>query len=432
MKYTFQVILFLISLWTIDLSGQGQKAQYLDPEIRNEIKTIGESEKVQQAFQYILETEARTLDEHILLTEIPAPPFKETKRAEKWMEMIQIETGIDSVWMDEVGNVLALKKGSNGDKTIVLDAHLDTVFPEETDVTVQMRGDTLYAPGIGDDTRGLAMVLSVARAIHKTGIETDAHQLYIGSVGEEGLGDLRGVKHLFRSGGPKIDTWISIDGGNTGRVNNRGLGSYRYKVMFKGDGGHSWGAFGLANPHHALGSAIHNFVIEADRFTATGPRTSYNVGRIGGGTSINSIPFESWMEIDIRSIAPERLDSMENILRTACESALKEQNEIARIGEPLTLDFQKIGNRPSGSVDEGATIIQRAIGATAFIGKYPELTIGSTNSNIPISQGIPAVTIGRGGKALNAHSLNEWWLNDEGHLAIQLALLLFVTECGMN
>jgi len=407
-------------------------SSFLDPVVRETIKTVGDRNDIKSAFQYINDTDNRTVKEHIELTEIPAPPFKEEIRATHWLEMIKVETGLDSVWIDEVGNVLAWKKGRQGNRTVVLDAHLDTVFPEGTDVTVKMKGDTLSAPGIGDDTRGLAMVLSVARAIHHAKIETQANQLYVASVGEEGLGDLRGVKHLFREGGPQIDAWISIDGGNTGRVNNQALGSYRYKVEFLGPGGHSWGAFGLANPHHAIGSAIHHFVAAADAYTSDGLKTSYNVGVMGGGTSVNSVPFESYMLVDIRSEVPTRLDAMEKILHKACEKALNAQNEIARLGHPIELKITKIGNRPSGSIDERAPLIQNAIGATAFMGKYPKLTIGSTNSNIPISLGVPAVTIGRGGKAQFGHSLNEWWMNDEsGPQAIQLALLLFVVECGI-
>lgn len=420
----------------LSFSSQAQigetPSSYLDPAVRASIKSTGARSDVQAAFQYILETDDRTVREHIELTEIPAPPFKEEVRAAHWLKMIKVETGLDSVWIDEVGNVLAWKKGLVGNRTVVLDAHLDTVFPEGTDVKVEVSGDTLKAPGIGDDTRGLAMVLSIARALHHAQISTAANQLFVASVGEEGLGDLRGVKHLFKEGGPQIDAWISIDGGNTGRVNNQALGSYRYKVEFIGDGGHSWGAFGLANPHHAMGDAIHHFVAAADAFTSDGPKTSYNVGVMGGGTSVNSIPFESYMLVDMRSEVPSRLDAMEKILYKACEKALKAQNDIARIGHPIELKITKIGDRPSGSIDEKEPLIQKAIGATAFIGKYPKLTVGSTNSNIPISLGVPAVTIGRGGKARNAHSLNEWWTNDEsGPEAIQLALLLFVAECGL-
>ncbi len=424
-------VFLLLMLFTLPayLFSQSQVISEINPTYATEIKKLSEDAKIKAAFDLILKDDQRTVAEHILLTEIPAPPFKEMERAKEFKKMLFKETGLDSIWIDKVGNVVAFKKGKVGKRTVALDAHLDTVFPEGTDVKVKMRGDTLYAPGISDDTRGLAMVLAIARAIHKTGIETAANQLYVGSVGEEGLGDLRGVKHLFSKEGPSIDAWISIDGGTIGRVNNQGLGSYRYKVSFHGPGGHSWGAFGLGNPHHALGAAIQHFVQAADRFTASGPKTSYNVGRIGGGTSVNSIPFISWMEIDTRSILPARLDSLERILRTAVDKALQEQNALIRLGEPLTVTVEKIGNRPSGSMAKESPIIQRAIAATAYFGKRPSLTIGSTNSNIPFSLGIPAVTIGRGGKGRNAHSLHEWWINEEGHRATQMALLMFIAEC---
>ena len=308
---------------------------------------------------------------------------------------------------------------------------MDTVFPEGTDVTVKIKNDTLFAPGIGDDTRGLAMLITILRAMNQHNIDTEADVLFIGTVGEEGLGDLRGVKHLFSEKGPGIDSWISIDGGQIGRVNNKALGSHRYKVSFKGQGGHSWGAFGLANPHHALGTAIHYFAQEADAFTRRGPRTSYNVGRIGGGTSVNSVPFISWMEIDMRSIDPQRLDSMDIILKNAVQKALDEHNKMKRLGYDITVEMELIGDRPSGELSMDLPIIQRAMAATAYFGKRPKLSRGSTNSNIPISMGIPAVTIGRGGIGLNAHSLNEWWYNEEGHKAVQLALLLLLLESGM-
>jgi len=295
-----------------------------------------------------------------------------------------------------------------------------------------MRGDTLYAPGAADDTRGLAMVIRVLQAMNDAKIETAHDVLFVGSVGEEGLGDLRGVKHLFSAKGTKIDSWIAIDGGSLGRVNNQGLGSHRYRITFRGPGGHSWGAFGLGNPHHALGTAIHNFVQAADAFTAYGPKTSYNVGIISGGTSINSIPFSSSMEIDMRSIDPARLDTMDVILKDAVNAALAAQNKIKRLGKPLTVDIDKIGDRPSGELSEKLPIIQRALACTAFMGKRPQLTRGSTNSNIPISLGIPAVTIGRGGIGRNAHSLAEWWLDVEGYKSTQLALLLLLAEAEID
>lgn len=412
------------------LRGQGEAVESINPLFQQEIKELTSRPAIQKAFAQILEEDNQTIEDLIHLTEIAAPPFEENERAEEFKTML-MQAGLKNVWIDEVGNVLALRKGLEGKRLVALDAHLDTVFPKETDVSVKTNGDTLLAPGIGDDTRGLAMVLAVVRALEDSEIATKADLLIVGSVGEEGLGDLRGVKHLFK-GDLQIDSWISIDGGDIGRVNNKALGSYRYRVTFMGPGGHSWGSFGLANPHHALGSAIEYFVQSADEFTTEGPKTSYNIGRIGGGTSINSIPFSSWMEIDIRSIKPARLDIMEDLLKNAISRAVKEQNDRRRLGKELTVNIEKIGERPSGELPEDLPIIQRAIAATAYFGKRARLSRGSTNSNIPISLGVPAVTIGRGGQGGNGHALDEWWINDEGHKSIQLALLLVIAEAGMS
>ena len=297
---------------------------------------------------------------------------------------------------------------------------------------VKIQNDTLFAPGIGDDTRGLSMILTILETIKANNIQPKNNLLFVGSVGEEGLGDLRGVKHLFRENGPQIDSWIAIDGGNIGRVNNKGLGSYRYRVTFEGPGGHSWGTFGLGNPHHAMGEAIGNFVRASDIYTEKGPKTSYNVGVVSGGTSINSIPFESIMEIDIRSIEPKRLDAMEVILKEAVKKALAHQNDLKRQGPDLTVKIDKIGNRPSGELSDTLPLIQRTLAATTHFGAEPFLTRGSTNSNIPITKGIPSVTIGRGGNGGKAHSLGEWWVNEEGYKAIQLALLIVLSETGIN
>jgi acetylornithine deacetylase/succinyl-diaminopimelate desuccinylase-like protein len=276
------------------------------------------------------------------------------------------------------------------------------------------------------------MLLTIAETIKMNNIEPVNNIIFIGTVGEEGLGDLRGVRYLFENNNPKIDSWIAIDGGSIGRVNNQALGSYRYEVVFDGPGGHSWGAFGLVNPHHALGYGIKNFIEKADLYTSSGPKTSYNVGVISGGTSINSIPFESSMLIDIRSIEPNRLDDMEEILFNSMQKALKEQNEMKRSGSDLTLTINKIGNRPSGKVEESVPLIQRTIAATQYMGVEPRLTIGSTDSNIPISIGVPAVTIGRGGEGGGAHSLDEWWINKDGYKSIQLALLILLSESEIN
>jgi acetylornithine deacetylase/succinyl-diaminopimelate desuccinylase-like protein len=403
----------------------------VDKSYTKDIEKLSRNTKVKKAFEYIVDIEEKTNRNLIELTEIEAPPFKEMKRAEEFAERLRL-AGLENVWIDSIGNVLGFLKGSIGDKNIALDAHIDTVFPEGTDVKVRVKNDTLFAPGIADDTRGLAMILTIAESIKKQNIEPINNIIFIGTVGEEGLGDLRGVRYLFKNNNPKIDTWIAIDGGSIGRVNNQALGSYRYEVVFEGPGGHSWGAFGLVNPHHALGSGIRDFVQKADIYTSTGPKTSYNVGIISGGTSINSIPFKSSMQIDIRSIEPNRLDDMEEILFNSMQKATNEQNEIKRSGPDLRLAINKIGNRPSGKVDESVPLIQRTIAATQHMGVEPRLTIGSTNSNIPISLGVPAVTIGRGGDGGKAHSLDEWWINKDGYKSIQLALLILLSESGIN
>jgi acetylornithine deacetylase/succinyl-diaminopimelate desuccinylase-like protein len=395
------------------------------------IKKLTRNKKVKKAFNYIIDIEEKTNKNLIELTEIEAPPFKEEKRAKEFAKRLQL-AGLENVWIDSIGNVIGFLKGSIGNKNIAINAHIDTVFPEGTDVRVQERNDTLYAPGIGDDTRGLAMLLTIAETIKMNNIEPVNNIIFIGTVGEEGLGDLRGVRYLFENNNPKIDSWIAIDGGTIGRVNNQALGSYRYEVVFDGPGGHSWGAFGLVNPHHALGYGIKNFIEKADLYTSSGPKTSYNVGVISGGTSINSIPFESSMLIDIRSIEPNRLDDMEEILFNSMQKALKEQNEMKRSGSDLTLTINKIGNRPSGKVEESVPLIQRTIAATQYMGVEPRLTIGSTDSNIPISIGVPAVTIGRGGEGGGAHSLDEWWINKDGYKSIQLALLILLSESEIN
>ena len=422
------IVMVLVFIFSITNNVYGQDALKTNKKIDKELAKLLKDKSIKSAFEYIDAIEEETNKNLIELTEIAAPPFLEGERA-KALEKMFVDAGVDNVSIDEVGNVVALKKGTEGGKVIALDAHLDTVFPEGTSVNVQQRGDTLFAPGIGDDTRGLAMLLTIFKAMKNSNLKTKADIWFVASVGEEGLGDLRGVKHLFRNGAPKIDSWISIDGGSIGRVNNAGLGSVRYKALFTGKGGHSWGAFGLANPHHALGYAIKEFSVNAKKYTDEGPKTSFNIGRMGGGTSVNSIPFESWMEVDMRSVDKDRLVEIDSIFKASMQTALEEYNN-SGIDDKISLELIKIGDRPSGELSIDTPLVQRAISATTLFGATPSLTRGSTNSNIPISLGIPAITIGRGGIGGGAHSLNEWWLNKNGAEAIKLALLLTVSEAG--
>ncbi|WP_109300827.1 M20/M25/M40 family metallo-hydrolase [Aquimarina sp. AU474] len=411
--------------------GYTQDKPEVTKEYANEISTIIKSKAVQLAMNTIDSLDEQTIDNMVMLTEIPAPPFGETKRAEKFKDLF-IASKVDSVWMDSEGNVLALRKGEKRNKLVVLDAHMDTVFPQETDVSVKKEGNTYTAPGIGDNTRGMAMLIAVLDGMNKASIKTDADIVFVGTVGEEGLGDLRGVKHLFSANSDiKIDSWISIDGGGVGRIINGGLGSKRYKAVFKGKGGHSWGAFGLANPHHALGNAITLFVEEATKYTQIkGPKTSFNIGRIGGGTSVNSIPFESWMEVDMRSLSPKRLLEIDSIFKRSMKNAEIKYNS-SGVENKVTLEIIPIGDRPSGTLDKNTPLVQRAISVTSFFNIQPKLSTGSTNSNIPIAKNIPAITISRGGKGKGAHSLHESWTNINGTESIKMALLITLAEAGL-
>jgi len=414
-----------------------QPTPEVDPAVAAEIEAIASHADVQAALAYLERIEPRSLDELVELTQIPAPPFMEEERAAAFADMLRA-AGADSVWIDGIGNVIGLRRGTTGDRTVALDAHLDTVFPIETDVTVQFRGDTLYAPGIGDDTRGLIVVRNVLEAMVEHDLRTEADLLFIGTVGEEGLGDLRGVKYLFGESGTgeeglRIDAFIAVDGGDETRIVNQAVGSHRYRVTFEGPGGHSWGAFGLPNPHNALAAAITHFVADADAHTSEGPRTSYSIGRIGGGTSVNSIPFESWMEVDMRSLDNASLVALDALFQDAMLRGLADENALRRRGPELTVDVDMVGDRPAGTLDPVTTpLVQRAMAVVVHQGGAPAVGSGSTNANTPISLGIPAITIGRGGEGGGAHSLDEWWLPVNPHLAAGNALLITLAEGGFG
>lgn len=395
-----------------------------------DMRTLAERKDVQEAFRVIESLEGVSESELIELTEIPAPPYQESKRARRFASMLR-DAGMADVAIDEQGNVLTRWHGTSGARTVALVAHLDTVFPAGTDVEVRREGDKLFAPGVGDNSRGLVVMLSLIKAMQASRIATRDDILFVASVGEEGIGDLRGVKYLHRAGGPRIDEFIAIDGGSDERVVNHAIGSIRYRLVFNGPGGHSWGAFGLANPAHALSRAIYYFDLEASDFVESGIRTSYNIGRVGGGTSVNSIPFESWAEVDMRSENPARLELIDAIFHRCVARALEEANDQRDRGEPLSVDVETLGRRPSGIVAPETPLIQRALAATRYFGIEPELGSGSTDANVAIALGIPATTISRGGSSGGAHSLDEWWSGVDGHIGIQKALLITLASTGV-
>jgi acetylornithine deacetylase/succinyl-diaminopimelate desuccinylase-like protein len=344
----------------------------------------------------------------ITLTEIPAPSFKEEKKGAAFMEMLRA-AGLSDVERDPEGNVMGVRRGTGGGPLIAIAAHLDTVFPEGTDVHVKRNGTTLSAPGIGDNTRSLAVLLSMIRAMDAAGIKTTADILFVGDVGEEGLGDLRGMKYLFTKGRykDKITQFIALDGsGPGGNIVTGAVGSKRYLVTFKGPGGHSYGAFGLVNPAFAMAAAIQQF--QAIKVPQS-PKTTFNIGRVGGGTSVNSIPQDIWMEVDMRSESPLELEKVETAFLALVRSAVDGENRArSTAAGAITADVKLIGARPSGRTANTAPIAQIASEAATAAGLTPVFNYSSTDANLPISLGIPAIRLESGGTGDRAHAPDEW------------------------
>ncbi len=376
---------------------------------------------VRAALAAVERNERQILDEQVRLCEIPAPPFKEQARAEAFRRAFEA-LGLENVRVDAEGNVLGERPGTSRGPHLVFSAHLDTVFPEGTDVRVRREGTLLRGPGIGDDCRGLAVVLGVIRAMRDAGVQTPGPITFVGTVGEEGLGDLRGVKRLFNETlKGRVDRFVSVDGTGWG-ITHIAVGSRRYRVTFKGPGGHSYGAFGLVNPIHALGRAVGAI---ADIEVPASPKTTFNVGRIGGGTSVNSIAFEAWMEIDMRSADPSALRAVDARIQQAIDRALAAENARWRKGT-LTVDRQLVGERPAGRTPEEAPVVQAVVSVTRALRLPVSLDEGSTDSNIPMSLGIPAAPIDGGGRGSGAHSLGETFDATDSWKGTQRALLVAI------
>ena len=367
-------------------------------------------------------TEAQTIADQIRFCEIPAPSFKEDARGQE-LKRVFTQLGLRNVRVDKVGNVLGDYPGAAARPHLVLAAHLDTVFPEGTDVKVKREGTLLKGPGIADDCRGLAVMTAIIREMRKAEVKTPGSITFVANVGEEGLGDLRGVKELFNvTLKDQIDRFVSIDG--TGiHVTNVAVGSHRYRVTFKGPGGHSFGAFGLANPMGAMGRAIAKI---QEMQVPKQPRTTFNVGRTGGGTSVNSIPFEAWIEVDMRSSDPASLAAVDAMFQKAVDAAVVEENQ--RWGKPgvITVVKELVGDRPAGSTPENSSIVRNGLAAATVLGFSSNLGEGSTDSNIPMSLSVPSITIGGGGRGRDAHALTESFDMTDAWMGTQHALLLTV------
>lgn len=388
---------------------------------------------VRAALDMLKAYNAWTMQQEVELTRIPSPPFKESSRAAEYKKRLEA-LGLTNVRIDSVGNVIAERPGAGKGPTVMIAGHLDTVFPQGTDVTVKQQGDTLHAPGIGDDDRGLAVVLAVARAFQKSGVKTNGTVYFVGDVGEEGPGNLRGMRYIFgKSMKGKIDYFISVDDAGLG-IASRAVGSHRYHVTYKGPGGHSYGAFGIPNPIHALGRAIAGI---ADIQVPTKPKTTFNVGVIEGGTSVNSISASGSMDIDMRSEDAKSLDEVDAKIQRILRQALDAENNRwtgARAAKAkLSLVIDTIGIRPTGAQSDQAPIVQTALNAAKALGFTSQTGASSTDANIPISMGIPAIRIGGGGAGGNAHSLGEWYADgSNGYLGPQWAALLVAALAGVK
>jgi tripeptide aminopeptidase len=371
------------------------------------ISRILNSDAFRRAAGVLAAEHDRTVQDIIRLTEIEAPSFNEAVRAQTWFDMAQAH-GLTDLEIDAEGNVTGIRRGIGNGPLICVAAHLDTVFPAGTDVKVRREGTKLFAPGIGDDTRSLAVLLAWKRAMDAAGIETRADILFVADVGEEGIGDLRGMRHLFQRGRyrDRISTFITVDSPNMERIVTGGVGSKRYRITFNAPGGHSYGAFGVVNPMFAMADAISRLGRVP---VPTEPKTTYSASVTGGGTSINSIPNAVWTEFDLRSESISELAALEQRFLQIIDAAVAAENDIrsTRNGS-VTAEILPIGNRPAGHTSESHELVQFARSAINARGFETRFEASSTDANIPMSLGIPAIRIGSGGTGAREHSLDEW------------------------
>lgn len=387
---------------------------------------------VARALNFFETHHAAITAQHTEICRIPAPPFGEAERAAHLLRLFQ-ERGLSSAEIDREGNVTALRRGRDLHPLLVVSAHLDTVFPAGTDFTVRRDAHSnLRAPGIADDGAGLAALVALVEALQVESVETAGSLLFVATVGEEGAGNLRGVRHLLTNGkwAGEVDAFISLDGPGVERITHRALGSRRWLVRVRGAGGHSWGDFGTPSPVHALARAVARL---SSYDAPARPRTTFNVGRIAGGTAVNVIAAEAEMEVDLRSESGDELARLDAFFRRGIEEAVNAANDTRRHGcAPLTLDMQLIGDRPSGETPPDSTLVRLAQEATRHLGFRPRLDCSSTDSNIPVSLGIPAVTLGAGGSSGNSHTLDEWYDPRGRHIGLKRNLLVALGMVGVE
>jgi acetylornithine deacetylase/succinyl-diaminopimelate desuccinylase-like protein len=365
----------------------------------------------------------------IAVAQIAAPTGEEKERGE-WMARRFRDCGLSNVETDAVGNVIGRRAGTFDLPPVVICAHLDTVFPRETDLAVRRDAERLVGPGINDNGRGLAVMLALAGEIDGVRVASNHPIEFVATTGEEGIGDLRGAKHYFSTRGRDAHAMVALDGAGDERIIHRALGSRRFRVSYAGPGGHSWAAFGVPNAVHAAAGAASRL---ASLHLPSTPRTTLSVGRIGGGLSVNSIPDSAWLEIDLRSTSAAQLDDLERAVHRIAIAAAEEENDKRAVGtRGLSVRVDCIGSRPCGETPAEHALVQAAVEATRLVGRRPDLALASTDANVPISQGIPAIAIGAGGRGGDAHTHAEWFDNANATVGVARALTIVMAAAGMR
>jgi len=390
--------------------------------------SLADQPQVREALNWLDRNLDWTTAQQIRITEIPAPSFQEDKRAQAVKEILSTE-GL-SVFTDKIGNVIGELRGSQDKEVVMLAAHLDTVFPPGTEIKVRREGDRLLAPGISDNGTGLAALLAVARAIQVAKIKPQRTILFAANVGEEGEGNLRGMRALVDAYGSKLRAVIVLDGSGIDHVTVKALASRRVEVLITGPGGHSWSDFGMPNPINAL---IRGSVRFINTKVPTNPRTTFNIGQVEGGTSVNSIPFEAKLKVDLRSEDEDEIVRMEAALRECIAAGVKDEMDNSRDRSRGKLEWKLnlIGSRPGGELAQDSALLTELRAADDVVGNKSRNERSSTDANIPLSMGIEAIAIGAGGNGGGAHSLQEWYEPEGREIGLKRVLLTLLGVSGL-
>lgn len=416
------------ALWVILLTMPVRSAS-IPSNARPVLSTqLADTPEVRSALSWFARNLAAINEQQIRLTEIPAPPFQEAQRAAA-LKTLLASAGLE-VQIDTTGNVIGELRGANEKEIIVLSAHLDTVFPPATEVKVRREGDRLLAPGISDNGTGLAALVAIARACHEARIKPRRTILFVADVGEEGEGNLRGMRALIDAYKPKLKAVIVLDGSGTDHVTTKALASRRVEATITGPGGHSWSDFGMPNPINALVRASVRFI---NTRVPAAPRTTFNLGQIEGGTSVNSIPYEAKLKVDIRSESEDELAKLESALRECIAAGVRDEMESSRDRSKGKLEWKVdlLGSRPGGELPVHSPLLAALRAADDYVGNQSRLERSSTDANVPLSNAIDAISIGAGGTGGGAHSLNEWYEPAGREIGLKRALLTLLGVSGL-